>query len=438
VDSILFDETADLVSLLGTPGLQALMEAEAADRNPKDALFIEIRDRSGVLVARSANLPEGGLGPFRDHGVEPRTWERSHPDSQRGHRRIRVLDRIVDGHQVRVAKALTRQQKRYGSFRDDLLRSLVLMALLGAALAWWVADRLLRPLRGLTRRAQELADGASGNLPRTATGDELDRLASTLNDFLRQIHEQVSRVRRMTADAGHALRTPLTAVRGNLELWLQRDPENAPDEVPRVLKQLDRIERTVNDLLTLERLDARKGGAVGDRIDLADLAGSLAVDFRLVAAEQAVDLILSAESAEIRAERNELLEAVANLIDNAIRHSPTGGEVRLTVGVESGRARLTVVDTGPGIREEDADRIFERFHSQGSSGTGTGLGLAIARSVARAHGGDVWAEAAVEGTLFVLDLPLASSESGGIPERACERLELPDRLGRSRVAGRVA
>jgi len=412
VDDLLSTEIDEAVLLLGTPQLDRLIDADQQEPGAADEMFFEIRAPDGSLLAASDNLPEGGLGPFRAGGVSGRFWTRTHPDSRKGHRRIRVAEARRAGHWIRVAQALTDQDEAYRALRETLVYALILIAGLGGGLAWWVAQRSLVPLRWMTRRARELEAGGEGDLPRTGSGDELDRLATVLNDLLGRRREYLERMRRMTANAGHALRTPLTTLRGQVELLLQKALPSEVGEIEEALVQVDRLGRIVHGLLTLERLDARRSPASARPLDLAELVDRLVNDLRVVAAEEGIEIRFRSEPAEVLAEPDELREAIANLVDTAIRHSPPGGCVGVEVTSDRRRARVTVVDAGPGIRAADAGRIFERFYSAGPRATGLGLGLPIARSVARAQGGDVTARGGRGGTAFTLELPTAPSEGG--------------------------
>jgi signal transduction histidine kinase len=299
-------------------------------------------------------------------------------------------------------------EKTWYRLRVWLGWGLVAVTGLGAAGAWWVAGRALDPVRRITARANELGASLDGDLPRTGSGDELDRLAEVLNRLLARIRAEVQRMHRMTADAAHALRTPLTAIRGSLEV-MQRSAEPAVAvALGPTLEAIDELGQLTNRLLLLERLESRAAPLERmEHVSLDRLVSNLVDTLRVAAVDRGIALTCAAEPASVHGDIHQLRNALANLIDNALRHTPAGGRVDVRVGSADGRARVSVCDTGPGMHEDELERVFERFYSAPGAGTGTGLGLPIARAIARAHGGELTA-ASPGGARFDLELPLAS------------------------------
>jgi signal transduction histidine kinase len=410
VDALLQEELSEIEGLLGGPGMRELIEAKDRHTSKWSETFYEVRSAAGELVVASANVPAQGLGPaVLPVEVEQRVafWERVHPQSRRGHRRIRVAEKGLDGYRVRVARSLRASEKTYLTVRARLAGGLLGVTALGAIGAWWMARRALRPLRSMIAQAQELGVSLEGELTRTRSGDELDRLAAVLNDLLGRLRVEVQRMRRMTADAAHALRTPLTAIRGSLEV-MQRgaDPVVAAALGP-TLEAIDELGQLTNRLLLLERLESQGAPADGgERIALDGLVADLVDTLQVVAADRGIELRCNAAPVRVRGDVQQLRNAVANLIDNALRHTPRNGRVEVCTASVSGRARVIVSDTGPGLRPEQLERVFERFYSEPGPGGGTGLGLPIARAIARAHGGELTASSP-GGARFELDLPLA-------------------------------
>jgi signal transduction histidine kinase len=403
VDSFLRSELSELAMAGGEDGLRALIRSETASSRPREEVFFEVRDASGRVLAASDDLPSGGLGRFRARGPRPEFWERTHPSSDRGHRLIRVADARVGGLELRVAHSLEAQQDRYWDLREDLLVALAIVTALASGMAWAVAARALAPVGRMIDRARALGTETKDLLPRSGKGDELDRLAAVLNELLTRLREQVERTRRLSADASHALRTPLTTVRGNLELLATERPDSEP--LQEALQQVQRLDRMVSGLLDLERLAQRGLEEPPAPLDLASMVEEIAADFSLAAAERGIGLRTVLQRAVVRGHEQRLSEAIANLLDNALRHAREGGTVRIEVGTAGDRARVSVTDDGPGFDPADAERLFERFYSIGTSGTGTGLGLAITRAIARAHGGDASATSGPDGSTFRIDLP---------------------------------
>ncbi len=413
LDDELRDELAEVREQLGSPDLGAWIDSAVRLHSRAGELFIEIRGADGEVAARSANVPaEGfpGAQPLAP-GASPRIFEVVHPRSRSGARRIRAVE-VRDGPwQVRIAFGLDQVQRWYWNLRSNLLTSLLLIASLGTLLAWWVAARALRPLSEIAARARSLGALPDGVLPRTGSGDEVDRLAGVLNDLLVRIREEVLRVRRLTADVGHALRTPLTAIRGALELHLVRTHGADEDVLGGVVEQVDELTRLVNKVLLLEKLESgRVDPENRERVDLLALTRALVDHLRVLGEEREIAIEVSGEPVPVEIDPGQIRQALVNLVDNALRHTPRGGRISIAVGRNEDRARVTVADTGPGIPPGELERVFERFYSSAEGNGGTGLGLPIARAIARAHGGSLTASSP-GGATFELELPLAGQTS---------------------------
>jgi two-component system, OmpR family, sensor histidine kinase MprB len=271
-----------------------------------------------------------------------------------------------------------------------------------AALAAFVATAALRPVRRLTAAAETVA--ATGNLSERVevTGDdELGRLAARFNGMLAALEDSVGRQRRLVADASHELRTPLTAARANVDLV--REGKLAQDEVTRALEEasveLGSLTTLVADLVELARGEERKLRI--EEVHLDDLV-AVAVERAKGRAPQTT-FVTSLTPTVVRVDPVLVERAVSNLLDNAVKYSPPGAPVEVTVR----DGEVVVADHGPGIAAEDAPRIFDRFYRAAAarSKPGAGLGLAIVREAAEAHGGTATVEPSPSGARFRLTLP---------------------------------
>jgi two-component system sensor histidine kinase MprB len=271
-----------------------------------------------------------------------------------------------------------------------------------AALAAFVATAALRPVRRLTAAAETVA--ATGDLSARVDvhgGDELGRLATRFNAMLIALEESVGRQRRLVADASHELRTPLTAVRTNVDLL--REGKLPQEEARRALVEasveLDALTTLVSDLVELARGEERKLRI--EDVQLDDLVG-IAVDRAKARAPQ-ITFLSSLSPTLVRADPVLLERAVSNLLDNAVKWSPEGGPIEITVR----EGEVVVSDHGPGVAEEDIPRVFDRFYRSAAarSKPGAGLGLAIVREAAEAHGGRASVESSSRGARFKLTLP---------------------------------
>jgi signal transduction histidine kinase len=269
-------------------------------------------------------------------------------------------------------------------------------ALLAVAAAALLTRRGLQPLRRLADAAGEIERTAdpSRRLPETGVADEIGQLTGVLNRMLASLETARASERRFLADASHELRTPVTALLGNVEFAARH---GADEEVIADLKRdAARLARLVDDLLVLERSGAAQQDL--EPVDLARLVSDVVAahpDGRVV--------VGSVEPAEVQGEADALARVLENLIENGLVHGPPGGRVTVALERRGDRALLMVSDEGPGPRPEEHERLFERFWRGPASSErpGSGLGLAIVSAVAERHSGRV----TVDGSLFTVDLP---------------------------------
>jgi signal transduction histidine kinase len=411
IDDMLEEDLGEIRLVLGTPALAEWIEESTQRQRRENELFVEVRDADGKVIAHSLNVPDAGFPGARGTIGPPKLyyWEFAHPRSHSGARRVRALEAWVGEYHVAIGISLQETQRWYWGLRKNLATSLLAIAVLGALSAYWVAARSLRPVSRIAAQARALGGLSDGVLPRTGSGDEIDRLAAVLNDLLHRIREEVLRVRRLTADAAHALRTPLTAIRGHLELDAAGAAGGASDPVATAIEQVDDLIRFVNRLLLLEKLESGLGEPSSrERFDLLQLARELVDHLRVIAEEREISLECRGESAWVEADAVWIRQAIVNLLDNALRHTPVGGKVAVDVGTLGGAAEISIWDSGKGLLPDQLERVFERYYStRGGTGAGTGLGLPIARAIARTYGGDVTATSP-GGARFVLRLPVAS------------------------------
>ena len=298
-------------------------------------------------------------------------------------------------------------------------RLLILLFLAGpAALAataaggWWLARRALAPIGELTDDAGRIEmQRLSERLPVPPTGDEVARLATTLNTMLARIEGGVEEQHRLVADASHELRTPLAAMRAELEVSLRADDlDPAARAVLRsTLEEVERLTWTVEGLLTLTSADQ---GALGLRprpVDLAVLADETVTRLRTLAGAHGVTVEVDAGPAVALADEAWAGRALGNLLDNAIKFSPAGATVTITTATRADEALVRVLDEGPGIPPDARDAVFDRFHRLDGSRTratgGSGIGLAIVRRALERMGGSVRiTDAAGGGTVFIVNL----------------------------------
>ena len=279
------------------------------------------------------------------------------------------------------------------------------------SLAWLVAGRVLAPVRTVTEAARVLSETDLGRrIPVPATEDEIAELARTFNGMLDRLEAAFRTQREFLDDAGHELRTPITIVRGHVELEGD-DPEERRTTRAVVLDELARMARIVDDLLVLARAE-QPDFLRREAVDLDLLTAELVAKARALADRDW--RLLATGHGVIVADRQRLTQAVMNLLDNAARHSPPGAPVELGSALADGEARLWVRDFGPGVPPHQQERIFQRSarSDDGSRRAGSaGLGLAIVRTVAEAHGGRVELDSPPgRGATFTVVVPAPDEE----------------------------
>ncbi len=359
-------------------------------------IVTQIWDRSGVLLYWSQ--PGAGLRvPVTD----------GYSNVVHDGREWRVYTHVDGDHALQIAHALDeRREIAAQSALRTLLPLVALIPFLGV-LIWFAVGRGLQPLDAMSRavakrRPDALAPLADANLPR-----ELRPLAGSLNALLARLHEALSAQRRFTADAAHELRTPLAALRLQVEM-----AERAPDAATRAsalaeLKSgVDRASRLVEQLLTMARLEPEATKSGFALVLLGPIAKEAIVARSAIAAGKHIDLgVTRAANVLVRGDPASLATLLSNLLDNALRHTPEGGRIDVAIDNDAGHALLAVADTGQGIPAAERERVFARFHRGAQATTvdaGSGLGLSIVRRIADAHGANVTLDDNPEGRGLVV------------------------------------
>jgi heavy metal sensor kinase len=387
---------------------------------PDAILCVRLLSPSGS-VARTLADPEG-IGASLPRSLPARTWETARlPDG----RQVRVFRQAGPGHTiVEAAGAMTSHQ--------ELLRLLTGIAIaspptLAAALlaALFLSERALRPMGAITRLARDLSAGDLGRrIALQGPEDEIKELADTLDAMLIRLEQAFAAQQRFVGDASHELRTPLTIMRGHVDVALA-DSDASPAELRRCLEiitaELCRLSRLVEDLLTLQRADAGTHHLAPERLDLGALAEEVGTDLQALAAGRRLSCHCTPgvcawlDPAWFR-------QLLINLIDNAIRLTPRGGAITVTVRADGARAIVDVEDTGVGIAAEHLPHLFERFYRVESERTrthgGAGLGLAIVTWIVEVHGGTVGVDSVPgRGTRFTMTFPKVPPEAHVVGNR---------------------
>ncbi len=312
-----------------------------------------------------------------------------------------------------------------------LLRSMLLIApiiLLGAVLVgYWLAGTSLRPVQGIMDEVDAISDGRSlhRRLAVPISGDEMARLAVTVNGMLARLELSFASLHRFTADASHELKTPLMVLRAGVERALIHPgvPSEILQSLDETLAQINQMSEMVENLLTLARADEGRAPLAVEESDLREVLGDVAETAGMLGESAGISVTTDMPNGPVRlaVDRHRIREMLLNLVTNAIKYTPQQGSVALTLGEDNGAVVVTVRDTGIGIAPGDLPHIFERFwradpaRSRTGDRPGTGLGLAITKWIAEAHGGSITVHSRPgRGTMFVVRLP----KDGGQTETA--------------------
>ncbi len=333
---------------------------------------------------------------------------------------------VVDGQTVGTVRVtfpesgLTRAQQ---SSLDELTRNLVLAgvgaAALALAVAVFVSHRITRPLGRLADAVHAVEEGDRTDRPELERAPgELGALGGSVRRLVGRLDEQETSRRTMVRDVAHELRTPLTILRGSLEELVDGFTDPTPDRLASLEEEVLRLGRVIEDLDALSAADTATLSLRLQPLDLADVARDAAQSLAGQAADGDLELRCSLEPAPVSGDPGRLHQVVTNLLTNAVKFTPSGGRVEIRTRTVDGSASLDVVDTGPGIPQEELPQVFDRFIRGAAVGglSGSGVGLAVVDELVRAHGGTVTAESLPEGgARFTVTLPTRPGEGGPAP-----------------------
>ncbi|MDX6286628.1 MAG: hypothetical protein QOG53_2113 [Frankiales bacterium] len=419
VDNTVRERARSVAAVVNSAGADAIVDVERRS----DAV-VQVIDANGVVVLRSVNARE-----------LPRLFFFTPSDTVTVHtstKPIPVVD-SADIYRVAVIRAKNGATVYAAVANDDVRENTRIVAvamvvgvpLLTALLAvvtWLLVGRALRPVESLRGQAERItATDLKQRLTPPEAEDELHRLAETLNEMLDRLESSTVRQREFVADAAHELRSPLTALRAQLEVAAAHPDGPTAIQVPVLLSEVERVSSLVDNLLHLARLDAQPA-RTPRLVDLDDVVFSEVARLR-PGTNVNID-VSRVSAAQVDGELTGLTHLVRNLLDNATRHATNRVDVAL--GISDDYVELSITDDGPGISAADRERVFERFtrldESRSRVDGGFGLGLAIVRDVARSHRGDVVIAEHSPGARFVVHLPRSRQASPG-PGRAASRPE---------------
>jgi signal transduction histidine kinase len=404
-------------------------EAKSAERFPAERFAQAIRsggigdlrfrvvDRKGTVVAGDKDLlssPIQGALEACNGNIQRNLVSVSGRAVRSLWAPIDINDTIL--YAVQLAAPPTDMEKELSRLRLLFVTGIPALLLLTGLAAFFITRSSFGPIRSMTETARSVTAGTlSMRLPVPGPKDEIRKLAETLNAMMERIDEAMRTQQRFVSDAAHELRTPLTVILGELEYAENRCPEEFQASIRTALNELQRFSRIIEGLLALARLDTAHPALVMRPVRLNELLVECVRHMRPAAIAGNIELnIHISEAVEIQGDQERLKSVFLNLIDNAIKYSPSHTGISIDLGIAStGLARVTIQDQGPGIAPADFPHIFKRFYraeSVRSSVSGSGLGLAIAEQVVKLHRGTITVDSNLnKGSTFVVELPRTPS-----------------------------
>ena len=373
-----------------------------------------------VRLADGAGQTLEGAGPYEDVLIQA-------TDSKSGYRTVsapggrwRVYTMVIgtpSGHPeylLQVGTSLDRIDSTLSKLLVFELTAISLALVLAIALGIFMAGRALKPIDEIAQLAGSIrAVNLSSRLDLNLPDDELGRLVATFNDMLERLEEGFSRQKRFVSEAAHELRTPLTAMKGTTEVCLRRDRTVA--EYKKSLEELrgevDHLVGLSKDLLSLSSMESESTDLNQEDLDLTDVVSSAVEIITPVAQSKGIGIEFETpDPTPFRGDKSKINRMVLNILDNAVKYSPRGSHVSVSVESEGEWITVAISDNGPGISDDELENVFDSFHrldeARGMNPSGVGLGLSIARWIARAHGGNITVESQLgRGSTFKIGLP---------------------------------
>ena len=401
------------------PGLNQLFEQFMNQGNLNK--FYRIYDGSGNVGSRSKNISASQFplsqGAYADALEGKNSYETF---TVGGQQPIRVITMpiLFEGkliNLVQVGTSLEAVQETLRNLKIFLFTAVPSVLILAALFARFMARRALKPISRIIDTAREIGQGQelSKRIPVLKIKDELGQLALTFNEMMNRLENSFAQMRQFSSDASHELRTPLTVLKGQNELILskQRKPEEYQEVISSNLEEINYMSKVLEDLFVLSKSDENQVNLDYKPVDLRALVEEVCKHAEILAEEKNIKIIIAfLEPIEIKGDEVRLRQMVWNVLQNGIKYTQQGGELKISLQNEGDFALLTIQDTGIGIPEEDLPLIFNRFYRVDKARTrdegGSGLGLSICRQIAEAHKGKIEVESKLGvGTRFKIRLP---------------------------------
>jgi len=417
-DRELLDRAAKFSTLLSVEGIDAVKSVAVVESRAGGVkkTFIRLLYQNGRVFSSS------NMSYWRDIGVDRDAIRQLLKDSTpvfdtvtipgRRHK-VRICYGFIGSDIIiQVGQSMELSGSFIEAFRKIFVATMAFLMLLAAAIGWFMARRALSGVEAVTKTARLISLNAlEKRVPVKPHGDEIDQLATTFNSMLDRIETLITGMKEMSDNIAHDLKSPITRVRGIAEITLTTGKSLPEYEsmATSIVEESDRLLVMINTMLAISKVEAGVGELTRKEMDMAVVAREACDLFYPIAEDKEIELTCDLpRSLTYNGDEGKIQRTISNLIDNAIKYTPGGGAVTVSLEEDQNRGiRLRVKDSGVGIAENDLSHIFERFYrcDQSRSAEGTGLGLSLARAIARVHGGDITAESKEgEGSTFTVTL----------------------------------
>lgn len=410
-----FREYINVYRLKGFEELKSDMIIEVTAEG-EDRIFFRLLTHDGSELALSNMVSWRGAGIDRselarlEKGQKPVTKMMSITGRQH---KIAVLYGFLGPDLIiQIGKSLEEDERFLNEFRQIFGVIGILIIGLAAVFGWFMARRALSGLQEVTRTAVEISGGDfKRRVPLKRRGEEIDRLALTFNGMLDRIQSLMAGMREITDNIAHDLKSPITRIRGIAEMTLTsgRSREEYETMAAGTIEECDRLLAMINTMLDISETETGTSALKMEEVDMARLSREAVEIFEVLGEEKGIAFVMDITSdCPVYGDRQLLQRLVSNLIDNAVKYTPAGGTITVSVAKDEKGAVLSVADTGIGIEPQEIQHLFERFYrcDKSRSQPGVGLGLALVRAIVLAHGGKIDVKSQPgEGAVFIVTLP---------------------------------
>jgi heavy metal sensor kinase len=418
-DQELLGQAREFSTVLASRGLEAVrslavLEAQAGGVKK---VFFRFLSSNGQVFS-SSNMSYWQDIDIRDAAIKQLVRDRKNvfETITIPHRKdkVRILHVMIGpGVILQIGQSMETDSRFIDAFKNIFVVTMVLLIGLAAGVGWFMARRAVSGVEAVTRTAREISGGTRDKrVPVGTRGDEIDQLATTFNQMLGRIETLITEIKEMSDNIAHDLKSPITRIRGLAEVTLATGKEIGEYEnmAAGTVEECDRLLDMINTMLMITKTESGVHQLDYQEVDMGRLVRDACELMESVAEDRGLRLTCETPENPILIGDPRMIQRIlANLLDNAIKYTPSGGSVRASLSeIDSGEALVTVQDTGMGIPPDDLPHIFERFYrcDHSRSEPGTGLGLSLARALARAHHGDITVTSTLgQGSTFTLTLP---------------------------------